>query len=282
MSAGRCSELSRSAGESLAATATTALHWLLVEVRGGWSREVTSSDALPESAAEAVSEWRARTPGSRLMFVRRPGRTEGPHVAFVVDGTEGSPSVRRLELAGLEDLARADLSADGDATTADLVLVCGHGARDQCCALRGTAVFAALASELGPETLWISSHHGGHRFAANVLVLPAGLHLGRVEPDEASLVVRRALEGRISLDRYRGRTCYEPAAQAAERAIREARGLDRVDDLVLLGADGSTVRFRDRNGGEHAAVVEEVEGPVVPASCGDDPKPQTALVATLA
>ena len=66
-----------------------------------------------------------------------------------------------------------------------LVLICGHGTRDTCCAVRGTAVHAALASHLEPDQLWISSHQGGHRFAANVLVLPAGIHLGRLTPDTA-------------------------------------------------------------------------------------------------
>ena len=264
----RCSELSLAAGESLAATATTAESWLLVEVSGPWPRDVASEGALPETARRAVSAWLSETPRSRLQFVRRPGRTGHRSVAFVVRAEEGAAEARRLELDGHEDLAAVDFDRDGDPVDGSLVLVCGHGSRDACCALRGTAVFGALAPRLAEEELWISSHQGGHRFAANILALPAGLQFGRVEPGEAPFVVARALAGRIELGRYRGRTCYEPAVQAAERAVREAAELDRVADLRLVGVHGSVVSFRARDGTEYAADVKEIEGPAIPASCG--------------
>ena len=264
----RCSERSLAAGESLAATATTAESWLLVEVSGPWPRDVSSEGALPEAARQAVFAWLSETPRSRLQFVRRPGRTGDPHVAFVVRAEEETAVTRRLELESQADLAAVDLDRDGDPVDGSLVLVCGHGSRDACCALRGTAVFGALAHSLGEEELWISSHQGGHRFAANILVLPAGLQFGRVEPDEAPFVVARALAGRIELGRYRGRTCYEPAVQAGERAVREAAELDGVSDLRLVGVHGSVVRFRAWDGKEYAADVEEIESPAIPASCG--------------
>jgi hypothetical protein len=142
-------------------------------------------------------------------------------------------------------------------------------------------VFDALVPVLGQEELWLSSHQGGHRFAANVLVLPAGLQLGNVEPEEAPRVVVAALEGRVVLERYRGRACYERAVQAAERAIRAATGLGDIGDLRLVGSEGARVRFRDRNGTEHVAVVEKSAGPSVPASCGVEPEPQATFLARI-
>lgn len=281
MTDARCSDLSRAAGETLAATATTAEHWLLVEVRGGWSRDVGRSEALPGLAREAVSDWLGSTPGSRLLFLRRPSRTAGPSLAFVARAPESGGTVRRFELDTLEDLGRVDLERGGDTSGRPLVLVCGHGSRDACCALRGTAVFGALAPALAEEELWISSHHGGHRFSANVLVLPDALQLGRVEPEEATRIVSSALEGTIELDRYRGRTCYEASVQAAEHAVRVSTGLDGVGDLRLLGVAGEAVRFADASGVEHVAEVEEVSGPSVPVSCGTDPEPQPTFVARL-
>jgi len=276
-----CSDLSRSAGESLTATATTAEHWLLVEVRGGWSRDVGKSEALPEAAREAVSAWLEQTLGSRLLFVRRPARTAGPWLAFVVHALESRGSVRRFELDTLEDLAEVDLAREGESSDAPLVLVCGHGSRDACCALRGLAVFGALAPGLGEEELWISSHQGGHRFAANVIVLPAAVQLGRVEPWEAPEVVARVLEGRIELEHYRGRTCHEALVQAADHAVRSSTGIDRIDDLRLVDVSGSGVRFRGADGVEHLAEVAQAPGPSVPVSCGSDPEPQPAYVVRL-
>ena len=279
MNDARCSELSLALGEPLGATATTAREWLLVEVRGGWSREVTGPDALPEPVHEAISDWLARTPESRLLFVRRLDRPEGRLLAFRVRADESVAEVRRLEFDRLEDLVRLELAVAGEPSTLPLVLVCGHGSRDPCCARHGTAVFGALVPVLGEEQLWLSSHQGGHRFAANVLVLPAGLQLGRVEPADAQRVIAVALGGRIVLSRYRGRTWYERPVQAAELATRKAAGLDGVDDLRLLEVRGGRVHFQDRDGSEHVALVEETAGPIVPASCGDEPEPQTVFTA---
>ena len=282
MTSDRCADLSRAAGELLAATATTAEHWLLVEVSGTWPRDVSDEGALPAGAWEAVSRWVERTPRSRLQFVRRPGEPARHPVVFVVQAGETAAETRRLEVADHAELADVDLESDGDVVETRLLLVCGHGTRDACCALRGTEVFGVLARGLRREDVWISSHQGGHRFAANVLVLPAGLQFGRVEPEEARSLVSRALAGTIDLGRYRGRTCYPQDVQAAERAVREVSGLDGVSDLQLAGIEGSLVRFEARDGTEYRAVVEEIEGPTVPASCGTDPEPQTVFTARIA
>jgi hypothetical protein len=278
----RCSEISRDAGESLAATATTAQRWLLVEVPGSWPRDVSGDGALPPPAQHVVTTWLERTPSSRLLFIRRPGRTITGSLAFVIHASESTTEVRRIELDHPGALAGVDFERDGDVTAQQLVLVCGHGTRDACCALRGVAVYGALAARLDDEELWVSSHQGGHRFAANVLVLPAGLQFGRIEPDEAQLVVARALAGRIELDRYRGRTCYVPATQAAERAVREMLELDGASDLRLTGVEGSQVRFRRWDGAEYAATVEETVGPSVPARCGVESEPQKSFNARIA
>ncbi len=189
--------------------------------------------------------------------------------------------VRRIALESTRELAGVDFARDGEQVDAQLVLVCGHGTRDACCALRGSAVFGMLESTVGPDELWLSSHQGGHRFAANVLVLPEGIQLGRVAPEEAMRVVGGARAGRIALEHYRGRTAYSPREQAAERAVREATGLTSLSDLALAGDDGQHVRFVSQDGQAYRAVVEETEGPAVPASCGAAPEPQALRRALL-
>ena len=279
---GRCSELSEAAGEPLAATATTAERYLLLEVPGSWPRDVSDEEALPTRAREKVSAWLARTPSSRVQFIRRPGRSRRDSLlAFVVHAPEAGGEVRRFELESHDHLGEVDLERGGRPIDSTLVLVCAHGTRDRCCVLRGTAVITALVDRLEEEELWVSSHQGGHRFAANVLVLPAGVQLGRVRPEEAPFVVARALAGKIELDRYRGRSCYEPAVQAAELTLRTAVGLDGVSDLQLVDVAGGTVRFRAWDGSEYAVAVEETVGTSTPASCGGEPEPQRAFATAL-
>jgi hypothetical protein len=278
----RCSDASRAAGEPLAGTAVTATSWLLLEVTGGWPRDVSDAAALPADAPDAVSSWLARKRPSRLLFVRRPGRAGDRPFAFAVRAEESVAEVRRFELESLDALGSTDLDAGGDPVQTPLVLVCGHGSRDRCCARRGGSVFAALAPELDDEALWLSSHQGGHRFAGNVLVLPSGIQLGRIDAEDAVALTARALDGRIELDRYRGRTCFEQPVQAAEHALRVELGLDEVGALRFVAADGPEIRFRTADGVVHAVVVEETEGPRVPASCGADPEPQRAFEVRLA
>jgi hypothetical protein len=281
MTSGRCADLSEAAGESLAATATTVHNWLLVEVRGTWPRDVSDMTLLHERARDTITAWLEGVPSSRLLFIRRPGRRRDRRLVFVVRATEEEADVRRLELGETEDLAGIDLAVDGDAAEVQLVLVCGHGTRDPCCALRGSAVYGALATHVAPEELWLSSHHGGHRFAANVLLLPDGVHLGRVTPEAAPRVVGAALAGRIVLEHYRGRTAYSSREQAAERVVREARELVSLSDIRLAGDDGMHVRFVDTGAREYRAVAEETTGPMVPASCGVAATPQQHVTARL-
>jgi len=230
---------------------------------------------------DGISAWLERVPSSRLLFIRRPGRARDRRLAFVVRATEQEADVRRLELGAVAELADVDLAVDGEVTDLQLVLVCGHGTRDACCALRGSAVYGALAAQLSPDQLWLSSHQGGHRFAANVLVLPDGIHLGRVTPEDAPRVVGDALAGRIELAHYRGRTRYSPREQAAERAVREAKGLVSLSDVRVVGDDGVHVRLVDAAGSSYRASIDEGAGPVVPASCGAEAAPQPQITARL-
>jgi hypothetical protein len=278
----RCADASAAAGEPLAGTAVHVESWLLVELRGTWRRNVADilADGTPGTAG--IRAWLESEPRSRLLFIRRPGAPLTPPRAFVVRATEDEASVSRFELEDLAALDHLDLARDGERVGASLVLVCGHGTRDACCARRGNAVYAALAPHLAPEELWISSHQAGHRFAANVLLLPSGIQLGRLIPENAVPIVDAARRGTISVDHYRGRTAYPPRAQAADVAVRAVSGLDGLSDLAFVSDDGHGVVLDARDGRRFTVAVEEVAGPTVPASCGAQAEPQTVLSARVA
>ena len=77
-----------------------------------------------------------------------------------------------------------------------MLLVCTHARHDQCCAVRGRPVAQALARAFPDET-WESSHLGGDRFAATMILLPHGLYYGRVPTADAAAIVERYLQGEI-------------------------------------------------------------------------------------
>lgn len=245
-----CSELS--SGEPLAGTATVASRFLLIEHRGRWGRDALDEEtALPDHVRAAAERFEGR-----VLLIRQPGRTGDVAAPMTV---EADPDA----LPGVEPL----------------LLVCTHGRRDACCARLGVPLYDALRPHVAEDLLWQSSHHGGHRFAANLLALPWGIQLGRVRPREAESVAALLREGRIPLERYRGRTSYPPRLQAAEIAVRRELGLDAIGAVRPVGDDGATVRVAVPDGVVDVTVTEE-RAARLPASCGAEPEPTSRLIAT--
>jgi hypothetical protein len=144
-------------------------------------------------------------------------------------------------------------------------LVCTNGARDPCCAIRGPAVAQALERVL-PGQVYECSHLGGHRFAANVLVLPDGLCFGRVDVRAAVALASQLEEGRLPLDHLRGRTALTREQQAAEILVRRELGLSGLDDLRHF--DAITFELADGRRATARLRAHELEGRRV--SCRDD------------
>jgi hypothetical protein len=268
-----CSATSLAAGEPLAGTAVHEANWLLVEMRGAWGRDAVVDTELPAPARSAMEAFQGK-----VILVRRPDRRRGVAVIRATVTEAGGAAVRH-RLARLDELAGADLE-HGEPVSGPIVLVCAHGRRDACCARLGPPLFGVLAPHVAPERLWQSSHLGGHRFAPNVLVLPHGIHLGRIPVERGREVAELLEDGRIPLNLYRGRTVYAPPVQAAELLIRSELGCDRIADLRLVAHEGELVSFQTPLG-ELTARVEQRPGPVVPASCGALPEPTSFWAATL-
>jgi len=268
-----CSAASRAAAEPLAATAAEAVRWLLLEVRGPWGRDAVADTPLAPDVRTALAAF-----DGRVVLVRRPDRRGGVTLIRATVAEQGG-SATRLELQSIDELPEADLG-DGVPLAEPVFLVCTHGRRDACCARLGRPLYDALAPHLSERQLWQSSHLGGHRFAPNVLVLPAGVELGRVPPERAAEVVELLAGGRIPLDLYRGRTAYARSAQAAEILVRTVTGCDVVAGLQLLAHERDRVTFATP-AGELTARVERRPGPSLPPSCGADPEPTVRWVGSL-
>jgi len=144
-------------------------------------------------------------------------------------------------------------------------LVCTNGARDPCCAIRGPAVAQALEREL-PGQVYECSHFGGHRFAANVLVLPDGLCFGRLDARAAVALAAELEAGRLPLEHLRGRTALAPEQQAAEILVR--RELDLTDFDGLHHVEGTTFELADGRRATASLVAHDLEPHRV--SCRDD------------
>jgi hypothetical protein len=250
----RCALRAQLRGDPMLGTAFPASRLLLVEQPGPWGRAGLRGSHFDQESALALEAQAGQT-GVRVLAIRRPGRTpRGVQRSWAL--ADCRPGRESLHWGTFErDADLLDLPLDGTAGTPDdspIYLVCAHGKHDACCALRGRPVAAELA-QVRPGRVWECSHVGGERFAANVLVLPAGLLYGRVLPFAAVEFVAATEAGEVVGALLRGRVGLKPVAQAAlafayeHLAIRRSGAL-RVVSVRASGAAESVVRVRGPHG----------------------------------
>ncbi len=264
----RCSSASAADAEPMVGTAPAETRWLLVEHAGPWGRRAVAESRLPEQVRIHLAALGEQ--GVRVQLIRRPGSAQAGEAAAA--GTAGAtvlwldlaadpPVVRGDRLDDLADLVDLD-PARLPVSEEPLLLVCTNGRRDVCCAEVGRPVAAALSARW-PGATWETTHLGGHRFAGTLLVLPAGLLLGRVGGNEAVDVVEDVLDGRPSPSHTRGRAGRTPSVQAACAHVAAVSGLPAqvavaVDERAAPGeADVRVVRVRTPDQG--AAPARDVD-----------------------
>ncbi|MFV0525926.1 MAG: sucrase ferredoxin [Acidimicrobiales bacterium] len=244
----RCSDAGRDRHEPLFATGSIVPAWLLVEVQGSWGHTAVHDSALGEHVPSGwLDAMKAR--GIRVMCIRSHAR-RGRDDITLFTGTArrpGGPARRlwRRTVASLGDVATvaAELTVGEDPpppwTPLDraVFMVCTNGRHDQCCANRGRPLVRALRASAWADRVWESSHVGGDRFAPNLVALPDSVYFGRVEPDEGTAILAAFDDGRLTLDRFRGRTTFSLAEQAVEHYVRAHTGDDGADSVRMVGRD---------------------------------------------
>jgi hypothetical protein len=213
--------------DSSAASAPEASRaWLLVEHPGPWPHEPAETrlpaplDALIPAAGQL---------GIRVQMIRRPGGRTGAGHGVYAGWTAGSePWLRRAsrdQLAGLdlEKLAAGSAPGFGTEVTEPMFLVCTHAQRNACCARFGGPLATQLAARY-PGQVFQTTHVGGHRFAANLVILPHGLYYGPVGLDLAVSAIGAYQRGTVAPGRYRGRAGQPKAAQEAEHELLARAG----------------------------------------------------------
>jgi len=214
---------------------------LIVHQPGPWGpRGLVESRCDPEVARRIDAA--AAKGGMRLQAIRRPGKHEstplpGGHLVGIADTRPGAESVTWWRVDDLAEIA-AELEHGWprrppvEIDYAPLYLVCAHGRHDACCALRGGPVAQAL-NTVRSGRVWETTHLGGDRFAANVLVLPNGHLYGRVPPDSAAEFAGRIDAGEVVPGFLRGRIGLAPIAQAALVFAHQELGIVRRDALEV-------------------------------------------------
>lgn len=218
--ADRCAPAAQSRADELAGTAAPVARWFLIEQPGRWGRDALG-DARIEPATGRRLAAAAADAGVRLVLIRRTGRVpvSGTRAWAYVDSRPGHEQVRWGSYREHSELLEVVDGSSGRPDSSPVYLVCAHGRHDACCAIRGRPVAAEL-SRLRPGQVWESSHIGGDRFAANVVVLPEGLYYGHVSLQSAADVVLAYDAGRVVLPLLRGRSSLAAPVQAAQHHAR--------------------------------------------------------------
>ncbi len=217
----RCANEAELRGDAMPGTAWPHSRVLLVHQPGPWGpRGLTESRCEPDVARRI--DVAAAAAGMRLQAIRRSGKHEigkpaGGYAIGIADVGAGAISWRHAD--DLSDVASwleqgSEMPAPATVDADPLYLVCTHGRHDACCALRGRPLAQAL-QHARPGRVWETTHLGGDRFAANLLVLPSGEMYGRVQPSAAAELADRADADEVVPDLMRGRIGLAPIAQAA-------------------------------------------------------------------
>ncbi len=272
----RCSARSEARAEPLAGTASTVRRWILLEHDGPWGERPLLDARLPDGLGEQLRAL-DRTLRIRVLLIRRPDRdaAEGGAV-FAIRSGPGRAWIESTRLTDPRDVLSLDLDALSrgrslglERLDAPMFVVCTHGRHDPCCAERGRPL-AQWLSITRPDETWESTHVGGDRFAANLVAFPHGWYFGRVDHDAGRALADAYVDGRIDLERARGRSSDPIDVQAAEVAVRRDAGLDRIEDVEAASVrrDGtrSSVRI-DTRAGSFVVVVQRDEQPAMRLTC---------------
>lgn len=265
----RCSVRAELRGDVMLGTAFEEPGVLLVEQPGPWGHAGLRASHFDADVANLL-ERRASDSGLRLLAIRRPGRTPARAARHWALARAGALVWGCFDA----DADMLDVSLDHPAGADDpgpLYLVCAHSRRDTCCALRGRPLAAALEA-LRPGRAWECTHVGGHRFGANLLVLPAGVLYGRVPSVAAPELVAETERGRLVAGLLRGRIGLAPAEQAAVAFAHQQLGVASLDAFAVAGSEvtdaGAVVRLAGPGAHYYDVTVASEEITVDHVSCG--------------
>lgn len=281
-----CSDIQ---AEPLPGTAKTGSTYVLLEWPGPWSRDVLDGDTLGAELSAKLKAHLAQH-NATLLLIRhtsRERRAIADHHVYLVFADEAVTEV--LHVDGPEAVLDLDLSGPGkngaQRRDTPLVLVCTHGKRDRCCAVKGRPLVSELERRYPfkktGDVVWETSHVKGHRFAPALLLMPWGYSFGRMNLEATEAMLAAAMRAQYFVPGNRGRGTLTPPEQAAEIAV--AAHLQREGEDVAYGQltvdhaevgeetagisliDAATART-------FTASLRKKEAAGVVSSCGDEPK----------
>ncbi len=281
-----CSAIRAQTDEPLAGTAPHARLWILLEQPGPWGRNAVVESHLHVDVGRALAALADARPvrvslirsvgahadtssGARTLLLARTDAGASWLAARSVSDVDSLPSLLDIDALLAAETTPAHLPGEHSPAPTGALLVCTNAKRDQCCAVLGRPLAAAMSTAASPSTqVWETSHTGGHRFAPTFVSLPDGYLYGG--PDAASR----------TLDACRGRSSLPQAAQAAELAVLRRLRAHTPRPLDVHLAESGHWRVAE-NGQSFLVEVEQRAGVNRPESCGKAAAPSHSWQASI-
>ena len=240
-----CSLESLNAKEPLFGTMSKSSVWFLLEYPFSWGGNAFKDSDIPQLVKERLTFFVDSVPDARLQLIKKPNSSLTEHITFYLAiPSENQPILYMFLLTKYEDILDLDFTAilSGENVYREriqmepLYLVCTNGKRDACCAKFGLPVFGSF-QRIVRNTVWQTTHVGGHRFAANILCFPYGILYGRVSVEDVKSIVDSFQQGEILIEKHRGRACYNEVVQAAEYYLRLNTKIKGISAFHLQGIE---------------------------------------------
>lgn len=218
-----CSLASMSGDEALFGTAPNYKIWVLIEYRLPWRKKAVTDNELSENLQAHLSALMEKNPDLQILFIKRKANSH-PSINIFIARLGIQSTFSKITLTSHADLLNISFDQIINGHPDEIIVnephffVCTNGTRDVCCSKFGLPVYQSL-NEIAGENAWQCSHIGGHRFAPTMLVFPAGIALGRVQPGNIPGVIQTINSGKLPLAHLRGRLDYPGVVQAAEYLI---------------------------------------------------------------
>ncbi|MEC9483065.1 MAG: sucrase ferredoxin [Halomonas sp.] len=218
-----CTDLSYEQGDPLAGTAAHAERNLLLSwPRSKWQRNLRHASDMPATLVQKLDAIAAE--GRRINLIHRHGQDPERHEVFLMPERRRF-TVPREALEGFLGAWQSQASLapwEQESVKHDLLLCCTHGKKDKCCAKYGYRTYKCLAQTVEahqlPFDVWESSHLGGCRLAASIILLSPVRKYGRITPEQVLSFLQAEAQGHRFLPGYRGDSQLTPAQQCAQLA----------------------------------------------------------------
>lgn len=227
-----CRNISIECGEPLPGSGAAAkryalLHW----PRRHWRVPRTKSAEMSETLSEAIVK--ANEAGVHVALV------DGDDIALSVDGKVLPIASQELAAEHLLNIASGG-TLEGENDPRITILCCTDSKQDPCCAKYGFSTWKALRENAEPKKFRVlqSTHLGGCRFAATLIVLPARQRYGRLEPQAVPAFLEDLSKGVPYLPAYRGNPTLDAARQVAEHAALTYAVDDGATEVALQESPG--------------------------------------------